>query len=104
MVRESEAMNYLIYFGIVVAAGYGLTLMSETFAYAVSRSMEAGFDFVEYRLALRARQRRTMRSDDAPQQQQAAHANTVVSPFRASDLQAANKRSTQQLDIARVAA
>ena len=96
-------MNYLIYFGIVVAAGYALTLMSDSFAYALSRSMEAGFDFVEYRLALRARERRTMRSGDAPQQ--AAHVNnTVVTPFRASDLQAANKRSTQQLDIARVAA
>jgi len=95
-------MNYLIYFGIVVAAGYALTLMSDSFAYALSRSMEAGFDFVEYRLALRARERRTMRSGDAPQQ--AAHVNAVVTPFRASDLQAANKRSTQQLDIARVAA
>jgi len=95
-------MNYLIYFGIVVAAGYALTLMSDSFAYALSRSMEAGFDFVEYRLALRARERRTMRSGDAPQQ--VAHVNTVVTQFRASDLQAANKRSTQQLDIARVAA
>ncbi|HEV2798983.1 MAG TPA: hypothetical protein VGW12_00725 [Pyrinomonadaceae bacterium] len=94
-------MTYLIYFGIVVAAGYALTLASDSFAYAVSRTMEAGFDYVEYRLALRARERRSMQRD--AQVSQTINAS-VVMPFRAADLAAANKRSTQQLDVARVAA
>ncbi len=100
-------MNYLIYFGIVVGVGYALTLGSNSFAYAVSRGLEAGFDFVEYRLALRARERRTMRQDARAAQvagMAAAAAGVVVTPFRTADMQAANKRSTQQLDIARVAA
>ncbi|HEX8457074.1 MAG TPA: hypothetical protein VF656_07245 [Pyrinomonadaceae bacterium] len=94
-------MSYLIYFGIVVAAGYALSLASDSFAFAVSRTMEAGFDFVEYRLALRARERRSMQQDARVAQTTSA---SVVMPFRASDLAAANKRSTQQLDVARVAA
>jgi hypothetical protein len=94
--RESEAMSYLICFGIVVAAGCGLTFMSNGFSYAMSRMLEAGFESVEYRLALRARERRDMRRD--------AQLLKVVTPFRASDIQTTNKRSTQQLDIARVAA
>lgn len=99
-------MNYLIYFGIVVAAGYALTLASDGFAYAVSRTLEAGFDFVEYRLALRARERRDMRSDAQAvgRMQREGQGASVVMPFRAADLAAANKRSTQQLDVARVAA
>ncbi|HYG10258.1 MAG TPA: hypothetical protein VD835_09940 [Pyrinomonadaceae bacterium] len=90
-------MNYLIYFGIVVAAGCTLTFVSNNFAYAVSRVLEAGFETVEYRLALRAHERQSMRRDG----QQAAN---VVKPFRAGDIQTTGKRSTQQLGIARVAA
>jgi hypothetical protein len=41
----------------VLAFGAVLTLTSETFAFAVSRVMEAAFDGVEHRLALRARRR-----------------------------------------------
>ena len=89
-------MTYLICFGIVVAAGCALTFMSNNFAYALSRMVESGFDFVEYRLALRARERRNMR--------QSAQAANVVTPFRASDIQITGKRSTQQLGVARVAA
>jgi len=91
-------MSYLIYFGIVVAAGYVLTLVSNSFGYAMSRMLEAGFDFVEYRLALKARERRDMR-------QEIAHGASVVTPFRAGEVVLPmNKRSTQQLGIARVAA
>ncbi|MDQ1613775.1 MAG: hypothetical protein QOG00_3706 [Pyrinomonadaceae bacterium] len=92
-------MNYLIYFGIVVAAGCGLTFVSKSFAYAMSRMVEAGFEHVEYRLALRARERRNMRRD--------AQIANVVTPFRAGgDVMTlpVNKRSTQQLGVARVAA
>ncbi len=89
-------MSYLICFGIVVAAGCALTFVSQSFAYALSRVLEAGFEVAEYRLALRAQERREMR--------RAAPVANVVTPFRASDIQTANRRSTQQLDIARVAA
>ncbi|HJR09581.1 MAG TPA: hypothetical protein VJ842_20135 [Pyrinomonadaceae bacterium] len=92
-------MSYLIYFGIVVVAGCMLTFVSNSFAYAMSRMVEAGFDFVEYRLALRARERRTMRSD--------AQVSNVVMPFRAGETTKAArvvKGSTQQLDVARIAA
>jgi hypothetical protein len=89
-------MSYLICFGIVVAAGCILTLVSNGFADAMSRMLEAGFDHVEYRLALRAQERRTMR--------QGAQAAKVATPFRVADIQSKGKRSTQQLGIARVAA
>ena len=42
---------------VALAFGVALTLASESFAYAVSRVMEAGFARVEYALALRARSR-----------------------------------------------
>jgi hypothetical protein len=90
-------MSYLICFGIVVAAGCVLTFVSSGFAYAMSRIVEAGFESVEYRLALRARERRMMR--------QSARAANVATPFRAGEMALpVNKRSTQQLGIARVAA
>lgn len=97
-------MNYLICFGIVVAAGCALTFVSSSFAYAVSRMMEAGFEFAEYRLALRAHERRTMR---AGAQEGAANAAGV--PFGAGEMRVVvalprSKRSTQQLGVARVAA
>lgn len=40
-----------------LALGALLTFTSETFAFAVSRVMEAAFDRIEYALALRARSR-----------------------------------------------
>ncbi len=40
-----------------LALGVVLTLTSESFAFAVSRVMEAAFDRIEYALALRARSR-----------------------------------------------
>ncbi|HLL73115.1 MAG TPA: hypothetical protein VK363_16875 [Pyrinomonadaceae bacterium] len=90
-------MTYLICFGIVVAAGCVLTFVSNGFGYAMSRMLEAGFEAVEYRLALRARERRNMRQD--------ARMANVVTPFRGGEVVLpVNKRSTQQLDIARVAA
>jgi hypothetical protein len=93
-------MSYLIYFGIVVVAGCMLTFVSNGFAYAMSRMLEAGFDFVEYRLALRARERRIMRSD--------AQVLNVVTRFSAGETTAAAARavkgSTQQLGVARIAA
>jgi hypothetical protein len=90
-------MTYLICFGIVVAAGCVLTFVSNGFAYAMSRMLEAGFEAIEYRLALRARERQEMRLD--------ARMANVVTPFRGGELALpVNKRSTQQLDIARVAA
>ena len=93
-------MTYLICFGIVVAAGCALTFMSSSFAYAMSRMVEAGFDFVEYRLALRARERRS-RLEDARMVNMA----NVVTPFRVGEVTLpVNKRSTQQLGVARVAA
>jgi hypothetical protein len=92
-------MNYLICFGIVVVAGCVLTFVSSGFAYAVSRTLEAGFEFAEYRLALRAHERRSMRLDA----RQVANAPTA---FRAGEVVAlpVNRRSTQQLGVARVAA
>jgi hypothetical protein len=49
-------------FGMIPLAGVVLTfvvltLVSESFGFAVSRVMEAAFDAAEYRLALRARRR-----------------------------------------------
>jgi hypothetical protein len=41
----------------VAALGVVLTLASDGFGYAVSRVVEAAFDSIEYRLALRARSR-----------------------------------------------
>lgn len=87
-------MSYLIYFGIVVAAGCMLTFVSNGFAYAMSRMVEAGFDYAEYRLALRAHERRSLTRE-------AQIAN--VTPFRAA-LEGQRKGSTQQLGVARVAA
>jgi hypothetical protein len=89
-------MTYLIYFGIVVAAGCVLTFASNGFAYAMSRMVEAGFEFAEYRLAQRARERRD--------RGRSAQAADVVMAFRVADIQTTGRRSTQQLGIARVAA
>src|SRR2546423_8724469 len=43
--------------GLVLAIVVTLTITSDTFAFAVSRMLEAAFDTIEYRLALRARSR-----------------------------------------------
>ncbi len=43
--------------GLVLTGGVALTFASETFAFAVSRAMEAAFDRIGYALALRARSR-----------------------------------------------
>jgi hypothetical protein len=92
-------MSYLICFGIVAAAGCMLTFVSSNFAYAVSRAMEAGLEFAEYRLALRARAHRTLRAE-------AQAAKATAASFGAGEALALprNKRSTQQLGVARVAA
>jgi len=42
---------------VIMLFGVALTFASEGFAFAVSRVLEAAFDRVEYRLALRARTR-----------------------------------------------
>jgi hypothetical protein len=90
-------MSYLIYFGIVVAASGGLLMVSDTFAHGVSRGVEAAFDWVEYRLALSARERQVRRRE-------ARVISTTVSatPFRVVEGQ--RKGSTQQLGVARIAA
>jgi hypothetical protein len=90
-------MSYLIYFGIVVAAGGALLLVSDAFAHGVSRGVEAAFDWVEYRLALRAREQQMRRRE-------ARVMNTTgsVTPFRVVEGQ--RKGSTQQLGVARIAA
>jgi hypothetical protein len=92
-------MSYLIYLGIVVAAGGGLLLVSDAFAHSVSRGVEAMFERVEYRLALSAREREQMRRRDV----QVISATAVrVTPLRVVEGQ--RKGSTQQLGVARVAA
>lgn len=90
-------MSYLIYFGIVVAACGVLLMVSNAFAYEVSRGIEALFDGIEYRLALRARERQMLRREA-----QVSHAGVSVSPFRVVEGQ--RKGSTQQLGVARIAA
>jgi hypothetical protein len=42
---------------VILFFGVALTFASEGFAFAVSRVLEAAFDRIEYRLALRARTR-----------------------------------------------
>jgi hypothetical protein len=90
-------MSYLIYFGIVVAAGGVLLMVSNAFAYEVSRGVEALFDRVEYRLALRARERQLFRREA-----RVLPAGVSVRPFRVVEGQ--RKGSTQQLGVARIAA
>lgn len=90
-------MSYLICFGIIVAAGGVLLLVSDAFAQEVSRGVEAMFDRVEYRLALRARERQMLRREE-----RVSNAAVRVTAFRAVEGQ--RKGSTQQLGVARVAA
>jgi hypothetical protein len=90
-------MSYLIYFGIVVAAGGALLLVSETFAQGVSRGLEAMFERIEYRLALRARERQMLRCEA-----RVLETSVMATPFRVVEGQ--RKGSTQQLGVARVAA
>lgn len=90
-------MNYLICFGIMVAAGGVLLLVSEAFAQEVSRGIEALFDRVEYRLALRARERQMLRREA-----QVMNTTARSTTFRAVEGQ--RKGSTQQLGVARIAA
>ena len=90
-------MSYLGYLGIVVAAGGALMFVSNTFAYEVSRGVEALFERVEYRLALRARERQMRRREV-----QVLNASVSVTPFRVVEGQ--RKGSTQQLGVARIAA
>jgi hypothetical protein len=42
---------------VILLSGVALTFASEGFAFAVSRVLEAAFDRVEYKLALRAQSR-----------------------------------------------
>lgn len=90
-------MSYLIYFGIVVAASGALLLVSDSFAHGVSRGVEAAFDWVEYRLALSARERQMRRRET-----RVVNATVGATPFRVVEGQ--RKGSTQQLGVARIAA
>lgn len=92
-------MSYLIYLGIAVAAGGALLLVSDAFAHGVSRGVEAMFERVEYRLALRAHERQQMRRRNAQVMNTTA---ARVTPLRVVEGQ--RKGSTQQLGVARVAA
>lgn len=49
-------MTLYIIYGMLalVACVFALALVSDGFAYSVSRLVEAAFDFVEYKMALRA--------------------------------------------------
>jgi hypothetical protein len=50
---------------IALAVGsYLLALVSEGFAYELSRAVEAAFDFVEYKSALRHKRQETFRARD----------------------------------------
>ena len=91
-------MSYLIYFGMMLVAGGGLLLASDSFAHSVSRGVEAMFDWVEYRLASRAHERRMLRRE-AP----SMNATVSVTTFRAA-VEGQRKGSTQQLGVARIAA
>lgn len=58
----------LMWLAIIItlpAAAFALSLVSEMFAYSVSRWVEAAFEGVEYRIALRARARRDSRAEPA---------------------------------------
>ena len=92
-------MSYLIYFGIVVAAGGVLLLVSDAFAHSVSRGVEALFERVEYRLALRAREQQTRRRDTRVMNTTAVRTATTLRVVAGQ-----RKGSTQQLGVARVAA
>jgi hypothetical protein len=51
-------MSYIIYLTIAtVAGGALLALVSDAFAYEMSRILEAALDSIEYRLARRAKRR-----------------------------------------------
>ena len=93
-------MSYANYFIIgIMATGAAWMLVSQLFAAEVSRGMEATFDFVEYRLALRARAR--MRTRLAGREAHVAH----VAPRAVEHVFASQQKgSTQQLSIARIAA
>ena len=91
-------MSYLIYFGIVVAAGGALLLVSDSFAHGVSRGVEAAFDWVEYRLALSARERQMSRQSEA----RVMNATVSATQFRLVEGQ--RNGSTQQVGVARSAA
>lgn len=90
-------MSYLVYLGIVVAACGVSMFVSNAFAYEVSRGVEALFERVEYRLALRARERQMLRRET-----QVSNAGVSATPFRVVEGQ--RKGSTQQLGVARIAA
>jgi hypothetical protein len=94
-------MSYLIYLGMVAVAGGVLLLVSDAFAHGVSRGVEAVFDRVEYRLALRARERQMFGRE-------ARVMNTTASAVSATAFRVAiegqRKGSTQQLGVARIAA
>ncbi|HKP73190.1 MAG TPA: hypothetical protein VJT82_09660 [Pyrinomonadaceae bacterium] len=91
-------MSYAIYLiGAVAAGGAALMLFSNLFAYEVSRGLEAAFDFVEYRLALRAKAH-------ANRRREAREMSAVVLPYRTGEARFESKSSTQQLGVARIAA
>lgn len=90
-------MSYLIYFGIMMVAGGVLLLVSDSFAHGVSRGVEAMFDRVEYRLALRARERQMWRRE-------ARVLKTAGSVTAFRRVEGQRKGSTQQLGVARIAA
>ena len=52
-----EMLSLIQIAAVILLSGVALTFASEGFAFAVSRVLEAAFDRVEYRLALRARTR-----------------------------------------------
>ncbi len=63
----------LMWLAIIItlpAAAFALALVSEMFAFSVSRWIEAAFERVEYRLALRDREREA-RAQTAPRDQRA---------------------------------
>ena len=92
-------MSNVIYLGIVVAVSASAAVfVSQAFGREVSRAVEAAFDFAEYRLALRARARQTLRREE--QLMRASAGGTRLRRAVAGQ----RKGSTQQLGVARIAA
>jgi hypothetical protein len=65
--------------GLVLTLLVALVITSDNFAFAVSRVLEAGFDAVEYRLALRAKSRaERLKSRRREERRRAARVNAEV--------------------------
>ena len=67
-------LTVLLIAAALAAGSLMLALASDAFAYELSRVVEAAFDAVEYRLALRAERARTNHSREGQPAREAAYA------------------------------